>query len=54
MNKGSKFEDDELRALLLAWAEPEMQTELQGMTRNKRVFERLADKLVNAGYVRRS
>ena len=53
MSKGSNYRDDELRALLLAWAEPEVQKELNGMTRNKPVFEKLAE-LAKAGFPRRT
>ena len=52
MSKGSNYRDDELRALLLAWAKPEVQEELNGMTRNKPVFEKLADELAKAGFPR--
>lgn len=52
--KGTNYSDNEIRALLLARADPEVQNDLNGLTRNKPIFEKLADQLVEAGYPRRT
>ena len=52
--KGTNWTDEELRALLIMWVEPESQDQLLGIHRNKVFYEKLADRLVSAGFPRRS
>ena len=44
--KGTNWAEEELTALLLMWAEAEVQADLNGITRNKPIFDKLADRLV--------
>ena len=52
--KGTNWTDEELWALLIMWVEPESQDQLLGIHRNKVFYEKLADRLVSAGFPRRS
>ena len=43
---GTNWAKDDLTALLLMWAEADVQADLNGITRNKPIFDKLADRLV--------
>ena len=46
------WSDDTTRALLIIWANERIQSQLEGQTRNKSVFESIAAELANLGYER--
>ena len=45
--------DDATRALLTVWANERIQSQLEGQTRNKSVFESIVAELADLGYERK-
>ena len=50
VNRGSLWEDQQVRALIAIWGESNVQEELDGATRNKVVFQDVAKKLREQGH----
>ena len=51
---GTKWANSEVRVLLVLWAEPESQEELNRIHRNKLFFDKLADRLAQEAFHRRT
>ena len=51
--KGANWADEELRHLLVIWAQPEIQEELNSKLRNKPIFARMAAQLARDGFAAR-
>ena len=51
-NRGTTWEDKEVKALLTIWGDTKIQEELDGAVRNKVIYERIAKRLQEQGYER--
>ena len=51
-NHGIAWSDGEVRALIGIWGGTRIQSELEGAVRNKGIFEKIAKKMVEAGFKR--
>ena len=51
-SRGSSWSDNEVRALISIWGEDRIQEELDGAVRNQAIFNSIAKKMEEKGYVR--
>ena len=51
-NRGTSWTDNEVKALIGLWGESDVQEELDGVVRNKVVYEEIAKKMRQLGYNR--
>ena len=51
-SRGSSWSDNEVRALISIWGEENIQEELDGAVRNQVIFNDIATKMCEKGYVR--
>ena len=49
-NRGTTWEDKEVKTLLTIWRDTKIQEELDGAVRNKVIYERIAKRLQEQGY----
>ena len=52
MARGNLWSEEEVHALIAIWGEEEIQTQLDGATRNKKVFDKIARQLIELGFPR--
>ena len=52
MARGNLWSDEEVHALIAIWGEEEVQSQLDGATRNKKVYDDIAKKLTELGFHR--
>ena len=52
MTRGSLWSEEEVHALIAVWGEEEIQAQLDGATRNKKVFDKIAKQLTELGLAR--
>ena len=52
MARGNIWSEEEVHALIAIWGEKEIQAQLDGATRNKKVFDKIAEQLTELGFAR--
>ena len=52
MARGNIWNEEEVHALIAIWGEEEVQAQLDGATRNRKVFDKIAKQLTELGFAR--